>query len=56
MIYSNCVNFLTTDGLKLIANLTNYFSQDDSSVGYPSYEILDVYMNNLSNATYNLIN
>ena len=47
------INFLTADGLKLIANITNYFNQGDSFFGYPSYEILDVYMDNLLNGTYN---
>ena len=48
----NYLNFLIANGLKITANITNYFG-NDTFFGFPSYEILDTYMDNLLTASYN---
>ena len=48
----NYFNFLIANGLKITANITNYFS-NGTFFTFPSYEILDIYLDNLLSASYN---
>ena len=43
----NYLNFLIASGLKTIANITNYFGNGTFFDLYPSYEIIDNYLDNL---------
>ena len=47
----NYINFLTSNGLKIIANLSDYFDSKPF-LGFPGYEILDVYLDNLLSTAY----
>ena len=48
----NYLNFLIADGLKISANITHYYG-NNTFFGFSSYEILDIYIDNLLNSSYN---
>ena len=48
----NYLNFLIANGLKIISNLTNYFNPG-TFFGFSSDAILEVYIDNLLNTSYN---
>ena len=52
----NYLNFLIANGLKIIANLTNYYSSGLFFVYYYSYDVLDNYLDNLLYSSYNFFN
>ena len=49
----NYLNYLVANGLKIIANLSNYFGYGDTFFKYPRDEIIDVYIDNLLSVSYN---
>ena len=49
----NYLNFLISNGLKITANISNYFSNEGGFFNFSSNEIIDVYINNLLSASYN---
>ena len=52
----NYLNFLIASGLKAIANLTNYYGNGTFFAEYPSYEIIDNYLDNLLYSSYSFFN
>ena len=48
----NYFNFLIANGLKIIANITNYFGEGNY-FGFSSYEIIDIYIDNILSTSYN---
>ena len=48
----NYLNFLIASGLKTIANLTNYFGNGTFFDLYPSFELIDNYLENLLYSSY----
>ena len=52
----NYMNYLIANGLKITANITNYFANGSEGkfFGFSSYEVLDVYIDNILNASYNV--
>ena len=49
----NYISFLDANGLKIIANISNYFGYGDSFFTFPRAQILDIYIDNLLSASYN---
>ena len=48
----NYLNFLIADGLKISANITSYFG-NSTFFDFPSNQIIDIYIDNLLNSSYN---
>ena len=48
----NYFNYLIANGLKIIANITDYFGEGDGFFNFTSNEIIDVYIENLLSTSY----
>ena len=51
----NYINFLTANGMKIISNLTDYYS-NETYLSFPRYELLDAYLDNILSTSYSFFN